>query len=54
MVLNACQSAAQEEANPRDSFLRCSKVYREAMVAVLVQSTLKQARNQVLSEKPGF
>jgi CO/xanthine dehydrogenase FAD-binding subunit len=45
---------AQEGASPRDSFLRCSKVYREAMVAVLVQSVLEQARNQVLSEKPGF
>jgi xanthine dehydrogenase YagS FAD-binding subunit len=34
---------AQEEASPRDSFLRCSKAYRESMVAVLVQSTLEQA-----------
>jgi carbon-monoxide dehydrogenase medium subunit len=34
---------AQEEANPRESLLRCGKAYREAMVAVLVQSTLEQA-----------
>jgi carbon-monoxide dehydrogenase medium subunit len=34
---------AQEEANPRESLLRCGKLYREAMVAVLVQSTLEQA-----------
>lgn len=34
---------AQGEAHPRDSLLRCSRVYREAMVAVLVQSTLEQA-----------
>jgi len=50
---------AQEEARPRDSLLRCSRVYREAMVAVLVQSTLEQAvvaaqRNRVFSQKPGF
>jgi len=46
---------AQEEANPRDSLLRCSRVYREAMVAVLVQSTLERAvaaarRNRVSEE----
>ena len=34
---------AQEEAQPRDSLLRCSREYREAMVGVLVQSTLEQA-----------
>jgi carbon-monoxide dehydrogenase medium subunit len=34
---------AQEEAKPRDSLLRCAKDYREAMVSVLVQSTLEQA-----------
>jgi carbon-monoxide dehydrogenase medium subunit len=34
---------ARQEARPRDSLLRCAKVYREAMVSVLVQSTLEQA-----------
>ena len=34
---------AQEEAQPRDSLLRCAREYREAMVGVLVQSTLAQA-----------
>jgi carbon-monoxide dehydrogenase medium subunit len=34
---------AQEEANPRESLLRCGKAYREAMVSVLVRSTLGQA-----------
>ena len=41
----ATQAAAlaQEEAQPRDSLLRCAREYREAMVGVLVQSTLEQA-----------
>jgi CO/xanthine dehydrogenase FAD-binding subunit len=34
---------AQAEAQPRDSLLRCSREYREAMVGVLVQSTLESA-----------
>jgi carbon-monoxide dehydrogenase medium subunit len=34
---------AREEAHPRDSLLRCSREYREAMVTVLVQSTLERA-----------
>ena len=34
---------AQAEAQPRDSLLRCAREYREAMVGVLVQSTLEQA-----------
>lgn len=34
---------AQKEANPRDSLLRCSQVYRRAMVTVLVHSTLERA-----------
>ena len=34
---------AQEEARPRTSLLRCSREYRQAMVGVLVQSTLEQA-----------
>jgi carbon-monoxide dehydrogenase medium subunit len=34
---------ARGEANPRESLLRCGKDYREAMVVVLVQSTLEQA-----------
>lgn len=36
-------SLAREEADPRDSLLRCAKEYRQAMVGVLVQSTLDQA-----------
>ena len=36
-------SLAQKEADPRDSLLRCAREYREAMVTVLVQSTLEQA-----------
>ena len=45
-TLDTTQQAAvlaQEEARPRDSLLRCSREYREAMVGVLVQSTLEQA-----------
>lgn len=39
-----CAAAlAQEEARPRDSLLRCAREYREAMVGVLVQSTLERA-----------
>jgi len=34
---------AQAEAQPRDSLLRCAREYRQAMVGVLVQSTLEQA-----------
>lgn len=34
---------AQEEAQPRDSLLRCAREYREAMVGVLVRTTLEQA-----------
>jgi carbon-monoxide dehydrogenase medium subunit len=34
---------AQGEARPRNSLLRCTREYREAMVGVLVQSTLEQA-----------
>ena len=34
---------AQDEAQPRDSLLRCAREYRQAMVGVLVQSTLEQA-----------
>ena len=34
---------AQAEAQPRDSLLRCAREYREAMVGVLVKSTLEQA-----------
>jgi carbon-monoxide dehydrogenase medium subunit len=34
---------AQEEARPRDSLLRCAREYREAMVGVLVKTTLEQA-----------
>lgn len=34
---------AQEEARPRDSLLRCAREYRQAMVGVLVQSTLERA-----------
>lgn len=34
---------AQEEAQPRDSLLRCAREYREAMVGVLVKTTLEQA-----------
>jgi carbon-monoxide dehydrogenase medium subunit len=43
---------AQKEARPRDSLLRCSREYREAMVGVLVQSTLEQAI-AAASERPG-
>jgi carbon-monoxide dehydrogenase medium subunit len=34
---------AQDEARPRDSLLRCARDYREAMVGVLVRTTLEQA-----------
>ena len=42
---------AQEEANPRDSLLRCSRVYRRAMVAVLVRSTLERAVGTMNNEQ---
>jgi hypothetical protein len=45
-------AVAQAEANPRESLLRCGKAYREAMVAVLVKSTLEQAV-QVAAQSAG-
>jgi carbon-monoxide dehydrogenase medium subunit len=42
-VFNKASSIARSESNPRDSLLRCSKLYRENLVAVLVESTLQQA-----------
>ncbi|MFN2186951.1 MAG: FAD binding domain-containing protein [Anaerolineae bacterium] len=42
-TLERAAELAQAEAQPRDSLLRCARVYREAMVSVLVQSTLKRA-----------
>ena len=44
---------AQKEARPRDSLLRCAKVYREAMVGVLVRSTLLQAIAAALPPSEG-
>jgi CO/xanthine dehydrogenase FAD-binding subunit len=41
---------AQEEAQPRDSLLRCAREYREAMVGVLVRTTLEQA---IAAANPG-
>jgi carbon-monoxide dehydrogenase medium subunit len=34
---------ARSESNPRDSILRCSKMYRKNLVAILVKSTLQEA-----------
>jgi CO/xanthine dehydrogenase FAD-binding subunit len=42
-IIARAVALAQAEASPRESLLRCGKAYREAMVAVLVQSTLVQA-----------
>ena len=42
-VVAQAAALAQEEAQPRDSLLRCDRVYRKDMVAVLVQSTLERA-----------
>jgi carbon-monoxide dehydrogenase medium subunit len=42
-TLEQAAAMAQEEAQPRDSLLRCAREYREAMVGVLVQSTLERA-----------
>lgn len=42
-ILARAATLAQESADPRDSLLRCSREYREAMVAVLVRSTLALA-----------
>ncbi len=39
----AASEIARKEAKPRDSLLRCSKMYRESLVSVLVESTLQQA-----------
>ena len=50
-TISRAATLAQEEANPRDSLLRCSRVYREAMVAVLVQSTLERAVGTMNNEQ---
>ena len=42
-TIKEAAALAQKEARPRASLLRCSREYREAMVSVLVQSTLEQA-----------
>ena len=42
IVMKAAE-LAQQEAQPRDSLLRCARDYREAMVGVLVRTTLEQA-----------
>jgi CO/xanthine dehydrogenase FAD-binding subunit len=42
-TLERASELAQAEAQPRDSLLRCAREYREAMVGVLVQSTLERA-----------
>jgi CO/xanthine dehydrogenase FAD-binding subunit len=42
-IVSRAAAQAQREAKPRDSLLRCARDYREAMVAVLVQSTLEKA-----------
>ena len=42
-VIAQAAASAQEEARPRDSLLRCDRLYRKDMVAVLVQSTLERA-----------
>ena len=42
-IVARAATRAQQEAKPRDSLLRCARDYREAMVAVLVQSTLEKA-----------
>ncbi len=42
-VFEEAASIARSESNPRDSILRCSKMYRENLVAILVETTLQQA-----------
>jgi len=39
---------ARQEAHPRDSLLRCSRLYREPLAAVLVRSVLETATQQAL------
>jgi carbon-monoxide dehydrogenase medium subunit len=41
--IDRAAARAQDEANPRESLLRCGKAYRQAMVAVLARSTLNRA-----------
>jgi len=38
---------ARSESHPRDSILRCSKMYRENLVTVLVENTLHQALSNI-------
>lgn len=48
----AASEIARKEAKPRDSLLRCSKMYRESLASVLVESTLQQAFGNV-AERQG-
>jgi carbon-monoxide dehydrogenase medium subunit len=42
-IIKEAAALAQAEAKPRDSLLRCSKMYRESLVNVLVENTLMDA-----------
>lgn len=42
-TLQQAAELAKEEAQPRDSLLRCSRLYRQSQVSVLVRSTLEKA-----------
>jgi len=49
-VIRETACLAQSEARPRDSLLRCSRMYRESLAGVLVENTLLDAI-QVFAER---
>lgn len=52
VVIKEAAKLAQQEARPRDSLLRCSRMYRESLVSVLVENTLSGAI-QSITERQG-
>ncbi len=46
-VFSQAAEVARSESKPHDSLLRCSKLYRENLVNVLVESTLQQALGNI-------
>ncbi len=46
-VIKETAILAQSESKPRDSLLRCSRMYRESLVAVLVENTILDALQNV-------
>ena len=51
VVIKEAALLAQKEARPRDSLLRCSRMYRESLVSVLVENTLTDAIQSVIERQ---